>query len=92
MLRNIFWKIGVLGDYKIEFWKFALRRLARGEIEHLIASMIVAHHLIVFATRSLQRPAKCVELFRAVARGFRPCRVISQKTERLRRRLNVCAS
>jgi radical SAM superfamily enzyme YgiQ (UPF0313 family) len=48
MLRNIFWKIGVLGDYKLEFWKFALRRLARGEIEHLIASMMVAHHLIVF--------------------------------------------
>jgi radical SAM superfamily enzyme YgiQ (UPF0313 family) len=49
MLRNIFWKIGVLGDYKLEFWKFALRRLARGEIEHLIASMMVAHHLIMFA-------------------------------------------
>jgi radical SAM superfamily enzyme YgiQ (UPF0313 family) len=49
MLRNIFWKIGVLGDYKREFWKFALRRLARGEIEHLIASMMVAHHLIMFA-------------------------------------------
>jgi hypothetical protein len=26
-----------------------LRRLARGEIEHLIASMMVAHHLIMFA-------------------------------------------
>lgn len=49
MLRNIFWRIGVLGDYRIEFWKFALRRLVRGEIEHLIASMLVAHHLIVFA-------------------------------------------
>jgi radical SAM superfamily enzyme YgiQ (UPF0313 family) len=49
MLRNIFWQVGVLGDYKLEFWKFALRRLARGEIEHLIASMIVAHHLIMFA-------------------------------------------
>jgi hypothetical protein len=49
MLRNIFWKVGVLGDYKIEFWKFALRRLARGEIEHLIGSVLVAHHLIMFA-------------------------------------------
>jgi radical SAM superfamily enzyme YgiQ (UPF0313 family) len=49
MLRNIFWKVGVLGDYKIEFWKFALRRLARGEIEHLISSILVAHHLIMFA-------------------------------------------
>jgi hypothetical protein len=49
MLRNIFWKVGVLGDYKLEFWKFALRRLARGEIEYLISSILVAHHLILFA-------------------------------------------
>jgi radical SAM superfamily enzyme YgiQ (UPF0313 family) len=49
MLRNIFWKVGILGDYKLEFWKFALRRLARGEIEHLISSILVAHHLIMFA-------------------------------------------
>jgi radical SAM superfamily enzyme YgiQ (UPF0313 family) len=49
ILRNIFWKVGVLGDYKLEFWKFALRRLARGEIEHLISSILVAHHLIMFA-------------------------------------------
>jgi radical SAM superfamily enzyme YgiQ (UPF0313 family) len=49
MLRNIFWRVGVRGDYRIEFWKFAFRRLMRGEIEHLIASMLVAHHLIVFA-------------------------------------------
>ena len=27
MLGNIFWKVGVLGDYREEFWKFALRRL-----------------------------------------------------------------
>ena len=49
MLRNIFWRVGILGDYRLEFWKFALRRLVRGEIEHFIASMVVAHHLIVFA-------------------------------------------
>jgi hypothetical protein len=49
MLRNIFWKVGVLGDYKRHFWKFALRRLARGQIEYLISSMLVAHHLIMFA-------------------------------------------
>jgi len=49
MLRKIFWKVGVLGDYRIEFCKFALRRVARGEIEHLISSILVAHHLIMFA-------------------------------------------
>jgi radical SAM superfamily enzyme YgiQ (UPF0313 family) len=49
ILRNIFWKVGILGDYKVQFWKFALRRLKRGEIEYFISSMLVAHHLIVFA-------------------------------------------
>jgi hypothetical protein len=49
ILRNIFWKVGVLGDYRIHFWRFALRRLVRGEIEYFISSMLVAHHLIMFA-------------------------------------------
>jgi radical SAM superfamily enzyme YgiQ (UPF0313 family) len=49
MLRNIFWKVGVLGDYKRVFWKFALRRLARGELEYLISSIMVAQHLIMFS-------------------------------------------
>jgi hopanoid C-2 methylase len=49
MLRKIFWRVGILGDYRIEFWKFALRRLARGEIEHFIGAAVVAHHLIVYA-------------------------------------------
>jgi radical SAM superfamily enzyme YgiQ (UPF0313 family) len=49
MLRNIFWKVGVLGDYKRVFWKFALGRLRRGDIEGLIGSATIAHHLIKFA-------------------------------------------
>ncbi len=49
MLRNIFWKVGVLGDYKRVFWKFALRRLMRGELEYLISSIMVAQHLIMFS-------------------------------------------
>jgi radical SAM superfamily enzyme YgiQ (UPF0313 family) len=49
MLRNIFWKVGVLGDYRKVFWKFALSRLRHGDIEGLISSTLVAHHLIKFA-------------------------------------------
>jgi hopanoid C-2 methylase len=49
MLRNIFWQIGVLGDYRKVFWKFALGRLRRGDIEGLIGSATIAHHLIEFA-------------------------------------------
>jgi hypothetical protein len=49
MLRNIFWQVGVLGDYRRVFWKFALRRLRQGDIEGLIGSTMIAHHLIKFA-------------------------------------------
>jgi hypothetical protein len=52
MMRNIFWQIGVLGDYKRVFWKFAFRRFVRGEIEHFIAVMMVAHHLIMYARQA----------------------------------------
>ena len=49
MLRNIFWKVGVLGDYRKVFWKFALSRLRHGDIEGLISVTLIAHHLIMFA-------------------------------------------
>ena len=49
MLRNIFWKVGVLGDYRKVFWKFALPRLTHGEIEGLISLAMISHHLIMFA-------------------------------------------
>ncbi len=49
MLRNIFWKIGVLGDYRKVFWRFALGRLRNGDIEGLISSAMIGHHLIMFA-------------------------------------------
>jgi radical SAM superfamily enzyme YgiQ (UPF0313 family) len=49
MLGNIFWKVGVLGDYRKVFWKFALSRLWHGDIEGLISSALIAHHLIMFA-------------------------------------------
>ena len=49
MLRNIFWQIGVLGDYRRVFWKFAIGRLRRGDIEGLIGPAMIGHHLIKFA-------------------------------------------
>src|ERR1700752_2980631 len=41
MLRNIFWKVGVLGNYKRVFWKFALGRIRKGDIEGLIGSALI---------------------------------------------------
>ena len=49
MLRNIFWQVGVLGPYKKVFWKFAFERLRRGDIEGFIGSVLIGHHLIMFA-------------------------------------------
>ena len=74
MLRNIFWKVGILGDYKLEFWKFALRRLARGEIECLISSVLVAHHLIMFA-RDASGGQTTPPTIRSAARGVGSGRV-----------------
>ncbi len=49
MLARVFWYVGVVGDYRREFWSFAWRRLRKGEIDTLIMVEIVAHHLILFA-------------------------------------------
>jgi hopanoid C-2 methylase len=49
ILRNIFWKIGLLGDYKRPFWKFAFAQLRRGDIESLISVSLISHHLITYA-------------------------------------------
>jgi radical SAM superfamily enzyme YgiQ (UPF0313 family) len=52
MLRNIIWKVGILGDYKRVFWKFALGRLRHRDIEGLLGPALIAHHLIVFARKA----------------------------------------
>jgi hopanoid C-2 methylase len=48
ILRNVFWRVGVLGDYKRIFWKFALRRLRKGDIEGMLSAALVGHHLVRF--------------------------------------------
>jgi radical SAM superfamily enzyme YgiQ (UPF0313 family) len=49
MLRNLFWQVGVRGNYRRSFWKFAWSRLSKGDIEGFIGSAVIAHHLIMFA-------------------------------------------
>ena len=49
ILRNLIWKVGVLGDYKRTFWKFAWSQLRRGNIESFISVALISHHLITFA-------------------------------------------
>ena len=75
MLRNIFWKVGVLGDYRKVFWKFALGRLRRGDIEGLIASGDDRASSDHVRARGIGRPAERIELFDPAARGLGSCRV-----------------
>jgi hopanoid C-2 methylase len=49
MLFRIIWKVGIGGDYKRVFWRFAVARLARGDIEAVIAVALISHHLIMFS-------------------------------------------
>jgi hopanoid C-2 methylase len=49
ILARVLWIVGVRGDYRRAFWKFALPRLARGQIEPVLSVGLCAHHLIMFA-------------------------------------------
>ncbi len=49
ILAKIVWKVGVLGDYRGEFWRFAWGRIKALDFMTLIAATLVAHHLITFA-------------------------------------------
>jgi radical SAM superfamily enzyme YgiQ (UPF0313 family) len=49
ILVRMIWHVGVRSYYRRTFWRFAWRRLRRGEIDALIAVGLVSHHLILFA-------------------------------------------
>ena len=48
-LAKIVAKIGIASDYRRVFWRMALPALRQGRIDELIASALVAHHMITFA-------------------------------------------
>ncbi len=49
MLANILLRIGLAGDYRDRFWRFAGAALRAGRVAELIAVSLVAHHMIRFA-------------------------------------------
>ena len=49
ILAKIVVRVGLLGDYRRPFWRFALAALRAGRVEELIAVALVAHHMITFA-------------------------------------------
>ncbi len=48
-LAKIIGKIGLAGDYRRAFWRMAWPALKSGKLDELIATALVAHHLIRFA-------------------------------------------
>jgi radical SAM superfamily enzyme YgiQ (UPF0313 family) len=49
MLGRVIWQVGLIGDYKRVFWSFALARLVRRDIESVIHTALISHHLIVYS-------------------------------------------
>jgi hopanoid C-2 methylase len=52
MLFKICWKLGVIADFRREFWAFAWPRLKQGRIENVISIGILTKHLITFARKA----------------------------------------
>lgn len=49
ILARLIWIVGIRGGYRHAFWRFALPRLLRGQIEPVLRVGLCAHHLIMFA-------------------------------------------
>jgi radical SAM superfamily enzyme YgiQ (UPF0313 family) len=54
ILARLIWRVGVLSDYRRTFWRLAWPTLKAGDIEPLIHTAIVSHHLIQFTRDCLQ--------------------------------------
>ncbi len=52
IMARVMRDVGMRADYRSEFWKFALPRLARADIEGIIGVAIQVHHLIAFARQA----------------------------------------
>jgi len=49
ILSLLFLRVGLLGDYRPQFWKMARKALRRGDVQSVIHVGMVSHHLITFA-------------------------------------------
>jgi hopanoid C-2 methylase len=52
MFFKVCWKLGIVADYRREFWSYAWPRLKEGRIEDIIATGIIAKHLITFSRKA----------------------------------------
>jgi radical SAM superfamily enzyme YgiQ (UPF0313 family) len=54
ILARLFWGVGIRGDYRRTFWRFAGPALRQGKIEELIQTAVVSHHLIEFTRQCVR--------------------------------------
>ncbi|APB33887.1 Fe-S oxidoreductase [Gloeomargarita lithophora Alchichica-D10] len=54
LMFNILLKVGLLSDYRGTFWQFAKPAFQKGQIEYIISTALVSHHLIKFARECSQ--------------------------------------
>jgi radical SAM superfamily enzyme YgiQ (UPF0313 family) len=52
MLSKLFWKLGVLADFRSSFWKFAIPHLKQGKLEYVIGIGVLTKHLITFSRKA----------------------------------------
>jgi radical SAM superfamily enzyme YgiQ (UPF0313 family) len=51
---NVFFKLGVLADYRRPFWRTAGKMLRRGQIDAILGMGFITHHLIKFTREALR--------------------------------------
>ncbi len=54
IFRRILWRVGVMSDYRRQFWKMAWTELKQGNVETMFQVAMVAHHLITYARECTQ--------------------------------------
>ena len=59
ILARLFWNVGVRGDYRRTFWKMAWPALRAGNIESLIQTAVVSHHLIQYTRDCVRGLGEC---------------------------------
>ena len=72
MLGRIFWRLGVRGDYRRDFWRFVTPLLKNKDVPHLIQVSLTAHHLITFAREAAAGEQNASFYSRKLRRGVPP--------------------
>jgi radical SAM superfamily enzyme YgiQ (UPF0313 family) len=71
VLARVIWRVGIVGDYRRIFWRVAGPALRRGDLEGLIHTAVISHHLIAF-TRQCAGGAPETSFYAPAAPSTRP--------------------